>query len=80
MIYVEHLQWDSTTKGSTSLDDLYGVGVLGMGDTMYARDGGKFTEIACPTRGGVVLKFMIGYKLNMGVVKKQMVYLVVWDI
>ena len=79
-VYIGHLQWVIMIKFLVARSNLYGSGVVGMGNTVFPRDGGKFTEIACPTRGGVVLKFMIGYKLNMGVVKKQMVYLVVWDI
>ena len=49
--YVGHLQWDRMRKGPTAWADLYGTGVLEMGDTIYSRDGGKFTETVCPTRG-----------------------------
>ena len=45
--------------------------MLGLGDTIYSRDGGKFTETACPTRRPWFGKFMRGSKLGMGVIKKH---------
>ena len=71
MVYVEHLQWDRMKKGSTAWDDLYGAGAMGMGDTIYARDGEKLTETACLTRVPWFGKFMKDSKLRMGVIKKQ---------
>ena len=41
--YVWHLQWDSMKKGPTDWVDLYASRVMEMGDTVYARGGGKFT-------------------------------------
>ena len=58
-------------KGPTAWENLYGAGVLGLGDTIYSRDGKKFTETACPTRGPWFGKFMRGSQLRMGVIKKQ---------
>ena len=43
----------------------------GMGDTIYARDGKKFTESACTTRGPCFDKIMRGSKLQIGVIMKQ---------
>ena len=60
-----------------------------MGDTIFARDGKKFTDTACPTRGPWFEKLMISYKLQMifinkhdFVVTSEMVkaMLVGWDI
>ena len=57
-------------KGPEAWDNIYGDGVLGMGDTIYDRDGEKFTETVCPIRGPWFGKFMRGSKLQMGVIKK----------
>ena len=51
--------------------NLYEAGVLGLGDTIYSRDGKTFTETACPTRGPWFETFMQGSKLCMGVIKNQ---------
>ena len=69
--YVGHPQWDSMRKVPIAWDNLYGDGLLGMGYTIYARDGGNFTETACPTRGLWFAKFMSGLKLRMVLIKKQ---------
>ena len=69
--YVEHIQWDSMRKGLKSWDNIYGSGVLGMGEIFYARDREKFTKTACPTKVPRFGKFMRGYKLRMGVINKQ---------
>ena len=42
-----------------------------MGDTIYARDGGKIMEIECPTRGPWFGKFIRGSKLRMGIIKDK---------
>ena len=67
MRYVGHLQWDSMGKGPTACANIYGAGVLGMGDTIYSRDGKTFTKTACPTRGQWFGMFMRGSKMRMGV-------------
>ena len=41
--YVGHLQGYNMRKGPTAWENLYGGGVIGLGDTIYSRDGGKFT-------------------------------------
>ena len=69
--YFGHLQWYSKRKFPTYWDNLYGSGVLVMGDTIYVRYGKYFTETACPKRGPRFGKFMRGLKLRMGVIKKQ---------
>ena len=69
--YFRHLQWDRMRKVPTAWADLYGAGVLEMGDTIYSRDGGNFTETVCHTRGPWFVKFMRGLKLRIGVIKKQ---------
>ena len=69
--YSGHLQWDSMKKFPTACDNLYGSGFIGMGDTVYARDGKNVAETACPMRGPWFVTFMIGLKLRMGVIKKQ---------
>ena len=38
-------------KRNGSVGDIYGAGVLGLGDTIYSIDGKRFTETVCPTRG-----------------------------
>ena len=43
-IHVGQLQWDSTRKVMTVLKNLYGVGTLGRGDTMYEQYGIFFTD------------------------------------
>ena len=48
-VYIGHLQWESTRKAQTAWANIYGYVVLEMGDTIFARDGKKFTDIACPT-------------------------------
>ena len=53
-------------KGSKAWANLYGSGVLGMGDTIYSMDSEKFTQTACPTRGPWFENFMRGSKLWMG--------------
>ena len=58
-------------KVPTAWDDLYGDGVLGIGDNIYSRDGGNFMETACPTRVPWFGKFMRVSKLQMGVIRKQ---------
>ena len=50
-IYGGHLHWGRMSKVPTAWSNIYGYGVLGMRDTIYARDRENFTEIACPTRG-----------------------------
>ena len=45
-IYVGHLQWDSMRKSPTAWANIYGFGLLGMEDNIFARDGKKFTETA----------------------------------
>ena len=47
--YVGHIKWDSMRKSPTAWANIYGAGVLEMGDTIFARDGKKFTDTACPT-------------------------------
>ena len=66
-----HLQWDSMRKVLISWANLYGYGVLVIGDTIYARDGKNSTENACPMRGLWFGNFMRGSKIRMGVIKKQ---------
>ena len=70
-MYSDRLQWDSMRKDPTAWANLYGSGVLGMGDTIYARDRKFFTEIACPTKEIWFGKFMRGSKLRMGLIEKQ---------
>ena len=48
-VYVGHLQWDSMRKAPTAWANSYVAGVLEIGGTIFARDGKKFTDIACPT-------------------------------
>ena len=50
---------------------MYGSWVLVMGETIYAKDGEKFTEKLCPTKGPWFEKLMRGLKLRMGLIKKQ---------
>ena len=38
-------------KGATACANLYGVGYLGMDETIYSRDGRILAVTACPTRG-----------------------------
>ena len=40
--YVVHLQRDNKKKSPTAWANIYGDGVLGMGDTIFTRDGKKF--------------------------------------
>ena len=56
--YVGHLQWYILRKGPTAWKHLDGDGLLVLGDTIYSRDGGKFMETTCPTRGPWFGKFM----------------------
>ena len=53
-----HLQWESMSKGPTLWDNLYGARVLGLGDTIYSRYGGNFTETVSPTMGPWFGNFM----------------------
>ena len=69
--YVGHLQCYRMRRSPTAWANLYGVEVLIMGDTIFARDDKKFTKTACPTQGTWFGKFARGYKLRMGVIKKQ---------
>ena len=48
-VYVGHLQWEIMRKYQTAWANIYGYVVLEMGDTIFVRDGKKFTDIACPT-------------------------------
>ena len=57
-----HLQWDSMRKFLTAWDNLYGSGVMGMGDIIYARERKNFTETECLTRRSRFGKFMRGSK------------------
>ena len=45
--YVGHIQWDSMIKYPMEWANIYGAGVLEMGDTFFAKDGKKFTDTAC---------------------------------
>ena len=69
--YAGHLQRDSMRKGPKSWANLYGSGLLGAVDNIYARDGKHLTETACPTRGPWLKKITRGSKLRMGGIKKQ---------
>ena len=69
--YVGNIQWDSMRKGPTAWVNLYGAGVLVLGDTINYRDGEKLKETVCPTRGPWFGNFMRGSKLWMGVINKQ---------
>ena len=69
--YVGNIQWDSMRKGPTAWVNLYGAGVLVLGDTINSRDGEKLKETVCPTRGPWFGNFMRGSKLWMGVINKQ---------
>ena len=50
-VYVRHLQWDIMRKSQIAWANIYGYGVLEMGDTIFSRDGKYFTDTACPNRG-----------------------------
>ena len=41
--YVGHPQWDIMMKFPIAWNNLYVDGLLGMGDTIYSRDGENFT-------------------------------------
>ena len=45
--------------------------MLGMGDAIFARDVKIFKDMACPMGGAWFGNFVIGSKLQMGVIKKQ---------
>ena len=47
-IYVGHLQWESRRKAQTAWANIYGYGVLEMGDTIFERGGKRFTDTECP--------------------------------
>ena len=36
-VYVVHIQWDNTRKAQMSWANIYGYGVLDMGDTIFAK-------------------------------------------
>ena len=69
--YFGNLQWEIMRKVLTAWANIYVSGLLVMGDMIYARDGDKFTETACLTRGLWFGIFMRVSKLQMGVIKKQ---------
>ena len=69
--YFGRLQWYSMIKYPTAWDNIYVAEVLGMGDTIYARDRKNFMETACPTREPWFGEFMRCSKLRMGVIQKQ---------
>ena len=54
-IYVGHLQWDSMRKSPTAWANIYGFGLLGMEDNIFARDGKKVhgDSFAKYTRNGL---------------------------
>ena len=52
-------------KGPIAWANLYVSGMLGMGDTIYARAGGKFAETALPTRVPWFGRFMRSSKLQI---------------
>ena len=56
--YVGHIQWDIMRKSPTEWANIYGYGLLGMGDTIFTRVGKNFTETACLTQGAWFGKFM----------------------
>ena len=41
-VYIGHLQWDSMKKSQTAWANIYGYGVLEMGDTIFAKGRWKF--------------------------------------
>ena len=47
--YSGHLQWCIMRKSLTAWTNLYGAGILVMGDTIYSQDRKKFTETTFPT-------------------------------
>ena len=57
-VYVGHLQWESMRKAQTAWSNIYGYGVLEMGDTIFSTDGKKFTDTACPNQGPWFETFM----------------------
>ena len=69
--YDGHLHWYSKIKVLTVWANLFGSGFLVMVENIYSRDGGKFTETACPKRGPWFGKFLRGSKLRMAVTKRQ---------
>ena len=70
-IHAEHLHWDLMRKAPTAWANLYRVGSLIMGNTIYSRDGNILIATACPTRGHWFGKLMRGSKLSMEVIKNQ---------
>ena len=51
--------------------NLYGAGLLWMGDAIYSREGRKFTTTTCRIHGLLFGKFKIGSKLRIEVIKNQ---------
>ena len=41
-VYVGHIQWESTRKAQAAWTNIYGAGVLEMGDTIFAKGRWKF--------------------------------------
>ena len=88
-VYVGHLQWDSMKKYQTAWANIYGYGVLEMGDTIFSRDSKKSTDTECPNRGPWFENFILLYTMRMLLIKKidfgvtsetAKALLVVWDI
>ena len=69
--YFGDIQWYIIRKAPTVWANLYGLLVLGMGNTIYARYVMKFTETRCLTNGLQFEIFTRVSKLVMGVIKKQ---------
>ena len=57
-LYVVHIQWDIMSKAQTEWSNIYGSGVLEMGDTIFATEG-KSSQIQCVPIKGPGLKFCV---------------------
>ena len=71
VIHAEHMRWDLMRKAPTAWENLYGDGLLGMGEKIYSRDVRILTATECPTTGPWFGKLTRRSKLRVGVINKQ---------
>ena len=69
--YSVHLHWGIMSKYIMAWSNPYETGECGSRRTIFDKYEGKLVATYFPTREPWLVKFMRGYKLRMGIIRKQ---------